>query len=372
MRVSRATIVTAILFLLVVLGGWEIWRGTHHSDLAQRAAPMLSRDGDAIRVRADSTLHDRLKIEAVTVNSLPRHLDLPAQIITVPGRSVNIYTPVTGRMADIRVQPGQVVQKGEVLGILYSGDLAQAWADQRKAQATLTLTRKAYKRATAVLSAGGNAVKDMQSARNDLEQAEAEASRAKERLNALNATGAEGYQPLIAPFTGIVGSISVGMGQNVTDATSALMTLVDISDVWIAASAPETSLPLLRSDMTLSATFAGQTCNGPVTTRDPVLRTDTRRLNLYLRCDNSQGLLHPGQFTTASLSVPDRTQLLVPKTALLMNNDEISVFVETAPNVYHRRVVTVSYDEGDNVRVQSGLTAGERIITHGAILLNDN
>ena len=55
-----------------------------------------------------------------------------------------------------------------------------------------------------------------------------------------------------------------------------------------------------------------------------------------------------------------------------MNNDQVSVFVETAPGTFRRREVTINYDEGDDVLVLSGLSAGERVVTSGAILLNDD
>lgn len=372
MRVSRSLFAIVVLFLLIACGGWYGWNALHHHEDATNVPPMVVQDGDTLRVQAHSPLQKRLTVENVILSSSPHHLDLPAQIIPAPGRSININTPVSGRVAEIRVQPGQTVQKGDILAILYSGDLAQAWSDQRKAQSALTLARTAYRRASAVLSAGGNAVKDMQSARNDLEQAKAEANRAQERLQALGANNAEGYQPVIAPFAGTIGSLSVGVGQNITDPTTALMTLVDTREVWISASVPEDILPELSSTMALTAPFEGQTCSGPITSRDPILHTDTRRLNVYLRCANTQGLLRPGQFTTASLSVPSRMHLLLPKTALLMNNDQVSVFVEAAPNVYRRRIIDIRYDEGDNVSVRSGLTDHDRIITHGAILLNDN
>lgn len=372
MRVSRSILILVILFLLVVCGGWYEWRIFHHHDGATNAPAMVIRDGDTLRVQTNSPLQQRLIVESVILSASPHHIDLPAQIVPAPGRSINLYTPVSGRVADIRIQPGQSVQKGDILAILYSGDLAQAWSDQRKAQAAVTLAHAAYRRATAVLSAGGNAVKDMQSARNDLEQAKAEASRAQEHLQALGANSTEDYQPIIAPFSGTIGTLSIGVGQYVTDPTAALMTLVDTHEIWVSASIPEAILSELSTSMTLTAPFEGQTCSGPLTSRDPIVHADTRRLNVYLRCTNAQDVLHPGQFTTASLSVPSHTHILLPKTALLMNDDQVSVFVETAPHVYRRHIVDIRYDEGDNVSVLSGLTEHDRIITHGAILLNDN
>ncbi len=370
MRVSRNIVITgaSLIALLIVLGLWSLMPSR---TIELPPPPAVTHDGDLLRIRAGGPLDGRLTVEPVTETLSPHQVELPAQLITAPGQSVDIHAPVVGRVAGLYVQTGQHVQKGDLLATLYSGDLAQAWSDDRKAQATLALTRQAYRRAVGVLNAGGNAVKDMQSARNDLAQAEAEAVRAHLRLQALGTTGGEGYQPLVAPFSGTVTAVSIGVGQNVTDMTATLMNVADTGSVWVQASLPESLIPEMGTTMTLDAPFPGQTCNGPVTSQDASLHTDTRRLNLYLRCSNLQGLLHPGQFTTATLNITQQAQPILPKTALLMDNDLVSVFVETAPNTYRRRFITISYEEGESVRILSGLRAGERVITHGAILLND-
>lgn len=370
MRVSRNMIITGIV-LIVLLLLWGVWSLVPHRVIETAPPPAVTHSGDLLRIRPGGPLDGQLTVEPVAETLSPHQVELPAQIIASPGQSVDIHSPVVGRVANLYVQTGQHVQKGDVLAILYSGDLAQAWSDDRKAQATLTLTRLAYRRAVGVLNAGGNAVKDMQSARNDLEQAQAEATRAHLRLQALGTDGNAGYQPLVAPVSGIVTAISTGIGQNVTDMTATLMNVANLDTVWIQASLPESLLPMLGASMTLEASFPGQTCHGPVTSLDGTVHTDTRRLNLYLRCNNTQGALRPGQFTTATLNITQQAQPLLPKTALLMDNDQVSVFVETAPNTYRRRFITISYEEGESVRILSGLKAGERIITHGAILLND-
>lgn len=370
MRSSRIVIVVIILFLLVA-GVWKAWHNAQYPHKVAHISSAITHDGDTLRVRADSPLQARLTVEPVTLSSQPNHIEIPAQVIPVPGSLTGIYTPVTGRVANIRVQPGQSVQQGDVLAILYSGDLAQAWSDQRKALSALTFARETYDRAKAVLRAGGNAVKDLQSARNDLEQAQAEATRTQRHLDALGSDSTVSNQVITAPFSGIIGKLSISPGQNITDTSNALMTLVNTQDVWIEASLPEINLPLLRPNLTLSASFEGQICSGPITARDPILNNDTRRLSLYLRCANPENLLYPGQFTTAFLSVPSHDHILVPKTALLMNNENISVFIETAPNTYRRRFIDISYDGEDNVSIHKGLTEHDRIVTHGAILLND-
>lgn len=362
------------LFLLCLLLLWGIWRLIQSSPLPEAPTPMAVRKGDIIHVKAGSALSRRLIIEPVILSKLPHIIEVPAELSAAPGQDVKIYPPVTGRLTDILVQPGQNVQKGEILGRLLSGDLAQAQTDYQKAEAALKLAQLTYQRTKAVTVAGGSSVKDVQAARNDLAQAVAEAARAERRLEAMggghnNATN-RGFL-ITAPVKGIVSSITAGSGQQVTDTSNVLMDIVDISSLWVVAHIPENLLPQLRPNMVLSASFEGQTCSGPVTSQSPVLQSDTRRVDIYLRCENGDGKLRPGQFATATISVPEREQLVLPKTALVMNNEAVTIMVETAPDMYRRRQITLSYDEGPNVRIISGLKAGERVITHGAILLND-
>lgn len=362
------------LSVLCLLGLWGVWYLIKPETLPDAASPMAVRQGEIIHVKAGSPLSKRLVVEPVTLSKLPHLIEVPAELTAAPGHDVKIYPPVTGRITDIIVQPGQTVQKGEILGRMLSGDLAQAQSDQQKAAAALKLAQLNYDRIKAVMVAGGSALKDIQSARNDLAQAQAEARRAEHHLEALdggpnNATN-NGFL-ITAPVDGVVSSITAGLGQQVTDTSNPIMELVDLSSLWVVAHIPEALLPQLRPNMVLSASFDGQNCSGPVTGRNPVVQNDTRRTDLYLRCENRGGTLHPGQFTTAIISIPERQQLILSKTALVMNNEAVTVMIETASDTYRRRQITISYDEGPNVRIVDGLKAGERVVTHGAILLND-
>ena len=65
------------------------------------------------------------------------------------------------------------------------------------------------------------------------------------------------------------------------------------------------------------------------------------------------------------------TRIVVPTSAVLMNNDRISVFVATAPWTFERRPVEAHLGEGDTVTIDSGLRTGEQVVVKGGILLND-
>lgn len=377
MRVTRVGALAIGLLCLAILLVVLRFR-TPHAPIAAAEPPMLTQSQGRLIVREGSPLEKRLVVQAVASVSRGHALALPAQVMTEPDRQVNVYAPVTGRITGVSVHLGQRVQRGQVLATIAAGDLDQAWADDTRARAALDFARRAYARAQGVQAIGGNAVKDLESARNDLAQAQAEAERTQRRLQVLGARpgySAQGHAPLVSPVDGVVSMTIMAPGENITDPTAIQMTVLDLSEVWVAAAIPQDSLAQISDGNVLSVSFdefPGRTCSGRVASFDPALHVDTRRVNAYIACPNTDGVLRPGMFVDATLNVPQGNDIIIPKTALLMNNDQVSVFIETAPRTFERRDIVISYDEGNSVRVLKGISAGERVVTSGAILLNDD
>jgi cobalt-zinc-cadmium efflux system membrane fusion protein len=67
---------------------------------------------------------------------------------------------------------------------------------------------------------------------------------------------------------------------------------------------------------------------------------------------------------------PPQKTLLVPSKAILSEQGISSVFVETQPGVFQRRVVTLGPKSGGNIAIVSGLSAGEKVVSVGAQSLN--
>jgi cobalt-zinc-cadmium efflux system membrane fusion protein len=54
-----------------------------------------------------------------------------------------------------------------------------------------------------------------------------------------------------------------------------------------------------------------------------------------------------------------------------MNDDMVSVYVETSPWVFQRREIKLALEDDNHVRVLAGLHAGERIVQSGGVFIND-
>jgi cobalt-zinc-cadmium efflux system membrane fusion protein len=293
-----------------------------------------------------------------------------------PARVANVVAPLTGRIVALKVALGDRVRRGQVLAVLRSGDFAQALADADKARDALGLAEKALTRARGVQDAGGSAVKDLEAAQSADTQAQAEKTRAERRLSALNggAGGGDHDLALTAPQDGVVTALAVGAGAQVTDPTAVLMTVSNLDRVFVAANVAEGDIGKVArgasADILLSAD-PGHPLHGRIDEVDAVVAPDTRRQKVRIALTNADGRLLPNMYATVSVAAPAVGGVSVPQSALLMNNDTISVLIEVRPWTFQRRAVQIGDETATSAQVLSGLAPGDRVVVRGGVLLND-
>jgi cobalt-zinc-cadmium efflux system membrane fusion protein len=372
---AAAAVALAAVTLLALIHGFTSARAADGS-ATQASGPLLVHKADRIEVPANSPLRQRLAVSAIANSAAAHSVALPAVVEADPARTVNILPPLTGRLVALKVKLGDVVKQGQVLAVISSPDLAQAYADVDKARDALELARRAQERARGVSEAGGTAAKDLEQIASTYAQAQAEARRAEARLAVLGGSGADKSRSLSisAPMSGIVTALNSGHGSYLNDPNAALMTIANLDQVWVTANVPENLVGAVAkgqaADVSLPA-YPALKLRGTVSVVSAVLEADTRRNKTRIAFANPDGKLKPNMFATVNLAIAQGPQVTVPASALLMNNDSTTVFVEVQPWVFERRVVELGSEDGDSVRVVSGLAAGERVVVRGGVLLND-
>jgi membrane fusion protein, heavy metal efflux system len=240
------------------------------------------------------------------------------------------------------------------------------------------MTDKNLKRQEALVKARGASERDLDQAKNDYAQAASEYRRTQARLQVIGAAGgAQRGQRLLAvkaPIGGSVTSLSVAPGNMINDPTQPIMTIADLSTVWVTALVPEKDVSFVAKDrdveVVLSA-YPDRVLHGKVLFVSDVIEADSRRNKIRIAFPNPEYVLKPNMFATVTVLGPQQFHVVVPTSALLMNNDRTSVFVATAPWVFERRTVVPQLEERSSVAISAGLTAGEEVVVKGGILLND-
>lgn len=348
------------------------------SRMPPEVAPAFVSEHGMVRVPLGSPLRERLQVQAVSSRDVDHALSAPAMVEADPAHTVNIFPPLTGKVVELPVKLGDQVRRGQVLAVMASGDYAQAVADQKKARDALSLAKKALTRAEGVQQAGGAAQKDLEAARSAYIQAQAEAVRADARLASVggNAAGQHnaGRMVVVSPTEGSITALTASVGGFVNDPATALMTVTDIHHVWVVANVAENEAEAVAVGMAADVVLPGvpgRRFHGTVQSVSDVLDPDSRRVKVRIAIPHADGALKVNMFATANFQVPQRHALLVPQSALLMNNDNVTVFVEVAPWTFVRRPVELGMDEGKQARILKGLHHGDRVIVTGGVLIND-
>jgi cobalt-zinc-cadmium efflux system membrane fusion protein len=351
-------------------------RGSDRPDGTQTVT--VTEENGQVIVPSRSPLRSRLEVQTVTPTETTHTIVVPGEVDADPALTVNVLSPLTGHVDDLKVRLGDRVKKGQLLATIASGDMAQAQADVDKARDAFDLATKTRDRTRDVGGVGGAATKDIEAAQSGVTQARAELTRAETRLASFGGhadTNDGGHTlNLIAPCDGVVTALNVGIGGYIDDPTATALTITNDSVVYVTAWVPEDQIGSIRegqqANITLSA-YPGEMLKSRVMSVSNVMAPDTRRLPVRMVFNNPDGHLIPNMYADVSFLVPQPPAVLVPQSALLMNNDSTTVFVETAPWTFVRRTVDLSYDEGSLVRVVSGLKAGDRVIVKGGVLIND-
>jgi cobalt-zinc-cadmium efflux system membrane fusion protein len=365
-----------LLFLAVLFTrGFGLLGGSGKAAAEPQA---LVRQGDKITVPEGSALRGRLSVMPAVVQTVGAKLVLPGIVEADPARTAAVLTPLSGRVVALKVALGERVARDQVLAVIDSPDLGQAYDDDDKAADTLRLTEKNLARQEAQNKLGVASDRDLDQARSDHNQAVAEHTRTQARLKMLGEpsqhAGSSRVLTVTAPVGGSITALSVAPGTMINDPTVALMTISDLSTVWVTALVPEKDAAAVSrnqdAEVNLEA-YPGRVLHGKVLFVSDVIEPDSRRDKIRIAFANPDYALKPNMFATVVVAGAAHPEVVVPSSALLMNNDRTSVFVATAPWTFERRTVETALEEGTTIAIRSGVNAGDQVVVKGGILLND-
>jgi membrane fusion protein, heavy metal efflux system len=366
-------IALGVLFLAALLThGFGLFGGGGKNE---EAPALMVRHGDQIVVPEGSALRKALAVEPAAARPVNAKIALPAVVESDPARTAAVLPPLSGRLISLKVSLGDRVKKDQVLAVIDSPDLGQAYDDDDKARDALKLTDKNLERQEGQHGIGAASDKDLDQAKSDRAQALAEYTRTQARLKMLGASADKSHLLVVAAsMSGSITALSIAPGDMINDPTQAIMTIADLSTVWVTALVPEKDVSAVykgqSAEVTLSA-YPDKVLRGKVLFVSDVIESDSRRNKIRIAFPNGDYALKPNMFATVTVIGPDKTEVVVPSSALLMNNDRTSVFVATAPWTFQRRTVDPDLGDGATVAIRGGLAAGDQVVVKGGILLND-
>jgi len=343
---------------------------------AEKQTATAVKKSDEIVFSANAPQLNNLKIEAVVEVKAPASESLNGKIIFDENFTARINSPVAGRALSIKAEIGDKVKAGQALMLMDSPDLGSAVSDAKKAAADLQLKQQAYERNKMLLNGGVIARKEVDNSQAELAEADAEAQRTRARLNNLGVkhTSSNESYTVVSPLDGIVVDRQINPGSEVRpDAAQPLFIITNPDHLWASIDLPERDLSKVSQGQSVNITvdaYPDTVFSGKITSIGVMVDPATRRIPV--RCSvESKGKLKPEMYARITpLSLSNDSVIRLPNSALITEGLYSYVFVETQPGHIKKRRVELNIQERDFSTVKSGLKAGERVVTSGAILLN--
>jgi len=184
------------------------------------------------------------------------------------------------------------------------------------------------------------------------------------------------YCRITAPITGRIGLRLVDQGNIVHAAdTTGLAVITQLQPIAVDFSIPEDNLPQVVQDMrkgqelpvdAYDRELKNRLAAGMLETFDSQIDQTTGTIKLKAIFQNNDYSLFPNQFVNVKLLVDiKRDTVLVPVTAIQRNPRGDFVYVVKPDNTVEVRKVTIGATQGDVAALDSGVTAGELLVTDG-------
>lgn len=265
----------------------------------------------------------------------------------------------SGRIEKLFVDfTGQTVGKGRKLATIYSPELITAQKE--------LLEAAKYKQVNTVLH---NAAREKMRLWKISEK----------QMDAIEAGGEVMTEfDIYADISGIVLSRKVSTGDYVNRG-NVLFEIADLNTVWVLLDAYESDLPWVKIGGKVNFTVAsvpGKEFTSTVTFIDPLINPQTRAASVRAEAANPGLELKPEMFVKAKikarLSITEKS-LLIPKTSILWTGTRSVAYVKVPESefpAFEMREVTLGPRAGDFYVVESGLQAGEEVVTNGVFAID--
>ena len=299
-------------------------------------------------------------------------------------RVARIGAPVTGRVVELLVDPGETVSQGQALAKLHSVELGNAQLAYVKSAAQAKLQSQNAERAGLLFSSDVIGAAELQRRESEFAIAKAEQQAAADQLRVLGISskalealarngGINSVSPVVATLSGVVVERKVAKGQVVQPA-DALFTVADLSRVWVIAQVPEaeSSAVKLGQQVDVEVPALGkEVLTGTLIFVSDVVNPDTRTITVRTEMDNAGHLLKPAMLATMRIQSRPQDHLVIPAAAVVREDNNDYVFVALGDQKFYLTRIKLRADQNGVRVVESGINQGDKVVVGGAFHLNN-
>ena len=368
----RKIILVATSLLLVACGGKstdDLIKEENITELKNRKSEIQAELAkiDAVLNKGGKAEESEALVSVLTLKDtvFNHYLEIQGNINTK--ENILVQPEFSGTLTSLNVKAGQRVSKGQILGKVDDAGMSQQLASIEN---QYTLAKTTFERQKNLWDKKiGSEIQYLQ-AQTQMISAQKSVAQMKAQL---------AKTLILSPFSGTIDEVFVERGQVVSPSPQGLMRIVNLSNMYVTTSVPETYIGKLKAgtEVDVFLTSLGKTYKGKVRQVGNYINPNNRSFGIEVSVPNPDNLLRPNQ--VAKLKIIDYTvkDAIVVPTNVVQEDGEKNKFVFIVTNVIGKKgiakkiIVKVGKSSDNVTEILSGLSANDLIVTEGVNTISE-
>ncbi|WP_297886973.1 efflux RND transporter periplasmic adaptor subunit [Sulfurihydrogenibium sp.] len=326
----------------------------------------------AQEVQVNSQIQKKIGIKTIPAKyqEVSVYQTYPAVVNEDPTLSFSVSSSVDGIVDSLYVKQGDFVKKGQILLTVYSPKIADIQANIEMAKVKVSTAKQVLDREEILYKEEVIPYVRYYNAKIEYEKALGELNALKKMLNSYGEIKGNSVV-LRSKTTGFVADIKVVKGSPVNIGEQ-IMLIHSHERLWVVAQVPFKDVERLKVGQTVFViTLTGKKIKGTLSYINHEIDPKTRRNDVRVVVENVGNFLKPNLFVSVEIPVSSMRGLVIPSSAVFVENGKEFCFVKNNDKFVLRKIKTGQKDEKYAV-VLSGLREGEEVAYTGVVFLRSS
>ena len=253
--------------------------------------------------------------------------------LAVPNQNKALVTSLVGGVLQtLKVQPGNTVHKGQVIGTIANTEISGIQQQLISINAQLKYAEQEQKRQKELVAGNAAPLKNLQRVESELSGLKAQRNALQQQLSALGVPSSGTISSTItitAPISGTISEVTSQIGSNI-NASTPIAQIINNSELHLDLFVYEKDLPKVKPGQTIHFTLTnnpGKEYDAPIYSIGTAFANESKSIPIHARVVNDKCGLIEGMGITARISLGEGLYPAVPDNAIVNNGGKDYIFI---------------------------------------------